>query len=1287
MSDLKKPVSDKPKEASTTKVIPLIPERVLDVTTQRISLVSIFALIQAWKIYDLCLIKNDSLRELVNADHFINFISPEWNFIFKYMFWDGLVIWLNSILRIPKLVFKPTTSIALIVVLYSLTFLLTLHSSVPSITIFSTIWAIAFPEKELAILESYVDSNGVVDQSSHFKGKKTIRFLPDSSIKMNPFSQSFCLTGSNRDKLKIPIKYNSSSELEFLQVQYTDFYNEVTILNYTKKEIKKAMQIDYTEYQKLESNPNDNRVTYMELSFTSPGYYKIHQALDKKFKNIRNYKSDLIIPMCPRAEFSKFDHLKDRCVEDELDDLAITVNGVPPLTLVYEEEINGILSNLPSSIIVPEVEDFKSPLLSRGLYGGQSNQRTFQASELKDLSWATSMSIKVPLANKNIERSGDYIYTVSKIIDGFGNVVHYVPDPSDGNNFYKFKSHPMPLLNLVDSKPHLPILVGQQKYLDLKTSQVGDIGAEAPVTVSFGFIPEDGTEEDEETFTKVFNFRESARIPATKPGTYVLHSAFTKFCSCRIASSSVDVLEARLPQVKISTDPIVDICVGTTGFKFNFEFIGNGPFEVSYKVTNLDPNNSNKVLSVKEVNTLRSTASVLEYIYKPSSEGSYAIEFLSLSDNFYKKQVMFNNQEHRFVTYFKQRPKAYFNKRSNIQRVNVCNGGDADVSLFLEGKPPFKVAYNIISPDYKVDVYSQEEIMETEFKIKTPKFLKGGEYILTLKNVTDATNCGVDFKGQEVHFSVTKDIPRLSYLKSSKHELIQGKKLTIPLKTESSQPCDLTYRWRSLDGSETELRSVRNFDPTQGFDIYEAGFYSLVEFKQGGCPGNITNDFEIEVSHLPKPSLNLVTRDDISIESASVFKRSTICEKYPGSLDFQATGVLPFIIKYAIKFPSGLVEEKSEQVSNKNFAIQLNTFESGDYEYVVHGIYDSIYTSEILKSLETSGKYSFDKLKIKHSVSALPTAKFSEKQESYQTCVSALGDLDKLQPIPITLSGKAPFNVKLSLFHEQEDRFDTFTLEKIEGYQIELYSIYENLNIGSHIVSIIEIEDGNGCISNDFEKEEITVLVNDVPKIRHLIDESTIEHQLLQQSVIGDDSMGSNYYCVGDHITYLLSGVPPFTVYYKFNDNTQRVEVTSNYFKRRASKEGDLSVLALSDSSSKNCLVNFTTPTTEDGNSNKRLDLNAKIYDLPSVEISHGDSIEEDIHEGDNVEIIFNFVGHPPFKLTYVRTDLTEPDRIVETEVVDGIYDYEYRIWAKMEGVYEAVEVQDAYCIARNHRV
>ncbi|OWB64818.1 hypothetical protein B5S30_g139 [[Candida] boidinii] len=1361
-------------------VQPLISDSMIDLSSQKIFVISILVIIQAWKLYDLLLLKNADLREIINnsdaavkaasslsnsgvasnsgissasslaASNNPSFISNETYFVLKYFLLDSICIWVLSILRLPNLTYKPITNILLIflsllISLISCTSLASIF--IPFTSILSNIWKTVVPEKELNLTNDYIDSSQIIDQSHYFKGKKTIRFLPDSSIKLNPYHENYCLQNSYSHKIKVPVKFNSTGELDYLQVQYRNFDNEISLFNYTKKDLNHFFKNgDYSNYYNFEST-YDERVSFLELSFNKPGHYKILTALDSKARNIRSFKNDLIIPMCPHAHFDYSNNGNnnnnkniDKCIDDSLSNLSITIFGVPPLTLVYEEEINGELSNLPNSIIVPN-DNFKSPLLSRDYYTGEFDEKLpklFNNFDLKDISWANSRSINVDFDNRKIEKIGKYIYTINKIIDGFGNEVYYTPDPSDVSTFFMLNSHPKPVISLVDSNSKLPILIGKKKRLDLRLNQVQCVECESPYEVNFRFVSEDGSKN--ETFSKKFyansNNNNQFFIDIEEPGIYSVESALSKYCPIKIGASTVNVLAAKLPSVHITADPVIDKCVGTTEYKFNFEFIGTGPFEIGYKVSVLDPNNPNRIISTRDVKTIRSQSTVLEFDYKPPAEGSYMIDFLTLSDHFYKNQVKFSEKEYRYITYFKKRPRAYFNKNSDVQKISICNGEDANIKLYLEGKPPFKVVYDLISPNFEVTTENVEEIMENEYFIKTPKLSKGGDYVLSLKSVVDNSNCGVGFKGQEVHLNVRKDIPQLSFIKSESLQLVQGKTLNVQLRSELDSLIDLTYEYQSLDGSSKQQFVHRNFNPVNGFNIDKSGIYKLIKFNDKRCPGLVPNDYEIRVTYFDKPTLKLIENESVNAKESSSynteFVSQTQCENDIAFVEFEATGVSPFVIDYSITYPDGHTEQKSEQMSNKLFKIHMKTSQKGDYVYNFYGIADSIYQKDIMEKLKHQRLYSFSPIKIYQTISQLPYALFTDVKSlssglhnkdlhnnkllhphnpefrmtpTYQTCSSNLGDLGSLDPISISLIGKPPFNVKLAVRNEITNKVEVVELENIQSHIVKTHALYEGLDVGTHVVSFVEIIDSNGCFQSEFDdKNEAVIIVNDIPKIRHLSEEIDVlndgsssdkEEETEKASTQTDSDLSSNnispYYCVGDHITYLLSGVPPFNIYYEFNDANQKVEINNNLFRRRVSQPGSLTILALSDSSSRNCVVNFTAPDFSDESvvSSKRNDLNARIYDLPSVEISHGEIIEEDIHEGETVEIVFTFTGHPPFKLTYIRTEPIKNgqggSRVVETEVVDDIYDYEYRVSATLEGTYEAVEIQDSYCIARNH--
>lgn len=1259
----------------------LIPETTLDASSQRIFLISVFVLAQAWKIYDLYILRNDDLRKVLLNKQILYFVSPEVFFFIKYCFIDCSLLIANFILKVPRITFGALTSITVAASLSTIDFVLAFNVGFPTFVfgIPSILKQLSF-SRELAINENFVDP--LIDQSSHFKGRKTLRFAPDSSIQLNPYEDHFCLQALYKKPVEVPIAYETSAGLKLLQISYKDLNNGISTLNYTGRDLKRLLVKNTPSSG--EYDPAASEYHMLKLPIERPGSYSIKSAIDGKGKQIKQHRSTMIIPVCPEASFND-GQTKDRCVGDLLGDLSINVLGVPPFTLYYEEEVNGELSHVPKSILVPEEDDFFSPLLSKELYTGQKQKSLprFSRTDLRDISWAKSRSIDVSIGKRSIEKSGNYIYTISKVIDGFGNIVEYVPDGTDSGTFRSVKSHPLPTISLVNTEPNIPILQQHEKYLEVKLNNVPCMSCEAPYTVVFKYVPEGNgaSEQKPEIFSKTFDFRTPARILAARPGTYSIETASSKYCECKLGTSTLSITQAKIPAVEIGLERIVDKCVGTTGFKFNFEFMGSAPFRIGYQISRLDPSNPQRTISLEKKGSIYSESTVNEYEFDPPSEGSFVIEFLSLSDKYYHDKVKFVNHEHRYVTYFKQRPKAYFSRANKVRQVSACNGGTANMSLHLEGKAPFDVTYSLISPDYKIESYQLYNISEPVVFLTTSALSKGGEYVLSLRNVSDSSNCPVDFKGQEVHIHVRNDVPQLDFSSTHNYSLVQGKELAVPLKLDSDHEIDLTYMYTSFDGHKKTKTSTIN--PVDGLSVIDEGTYSLLSFHQDGCPGKVGPANSISVRYLDKPYITIIDKsDEPTNQNNGAFRVRDICENSDGVVNLRASGVGPFVIQYSVRYPNGVVENKRQQQPNRNFAVQLKTSESGKYVWTIRGIYDSIYTEKVLNNLERRGIYHFKPIRVESVVNPLPQAIITNKNNKLQTCISALKSQRDIKPIQLSLSGKLPMDVKFTLVHDQENKAESIWLRHLETRTVNVNALYEYMNLGTYYISVAEVRDANGCVSTDNNDEKLTIQVNDVPKIRHLIEESSVisdhgQRKLEQADMEGDPEV--NYYCVGDYINYMLSGVPPFTVYYEFNGLKQVVKVKSNYFRRRAPESGELNILAVSDSSSKNCIANFTEDT--------RNDLKAKVFDLPSVEIDSGESDEEDIYEGDQANITLRFIGHAPFKVTYVRKDLSEEGKIVETEVIDNIMENQYQFSANMEGTYEAIEIQDAYCIARNNQI
>ncbi|KAF7964510.1 hypothetical protein HWV62_6763, partial [Athelia sp. TMB] len=96
-------------------------------------------------------------------------------------------------------------------------------------------------------------------------------------------------------------------------------------------------------------------------------------------------------------------------------------------------------------------------------------------------------------------------------------------------------------------------------------------------------------------------------------------------------------------------------------------------------------------------------------------------------------------------------------------------------------------------------------------------------------------------------------------------------------------------------------------------------------------------------------------------------------------------------------------------------------------------------------------------------------------------------------------------------------------------------------------------------------------------------------------------------------------------------------------------------------------------------------DLRFTVHPLPAARVGHGNRIYEDIHEGDQAEILFTLIGEPPFTFTYQRSEPSpkkgmKPGRVLETHTVTGVMTKEYSIFSALEGTWTVTSISDRYC-------
>jgi nucleoporin POM152 len=201
---------------------------------------------------------------------------------------------------------------------------------------------------------------------------------------------------------------------------------------------------------------------------------------------------------------------------------------------------------------------------------------------------------------------------------------------------------------------------------------------------------------------------------------------------------------------------------------------------------------------------------------------------------------------------------------------------------------------------------------------------------------------------------------------------------------------------------------------------------------------------------------------------------------------------------------------------------------------------------------------------------------------------------------------------------------------------------------GNSHLSIRRVRDGRGCNS----KEDATV----PPSTVHI---SVHDPPAIIPLETRED------FCVGERLSFRLNGVPPFTIYYKFNDKSMKAIEKTTTFTRLNALPGDFIITEISDSSSK-CRF----PSS----------IHKAVHDMPRVKISEK---EENIHEGGESVVKFELTGTPPFELTYTRSEYARKNKrgqVLETKT-ERTYDHVLLVKESEGGEYEPISVRDKWCL------
>ncbi|KAL6452649.1 hypothetical protein SBY92_001910 [Candida maltosa Xu316] len=1235
---------------------PLIPTNVLDQASQRMFIISLFIIIQSWKIYDLVLLKTEipfSDTPLTSLNNF--------TFVLKYSFLDGLFIFFLPILNIQYLTFSPFHTIIIFVTLFGSSIFLVSSMALPLLSnVFLPVWKFLLQKKELNIVGESIDRNKVIDMDSHFKGQLTIQYLPDSSARMNPFHyDQTCLGLENNHLLNMPIEFNTTSGIGYLQIQRTTPDNQIEYLNYTGHSLRSLFKKDYSHLAKeREYKKSDPRVFYLEYPIQNPGMYRIKNVLDNKGNSIKTYKSEFAISDCPSAKFFYPPNFE-------------TSNGFKCMSSLEDDTFPlpwiELFSTTPASIklnLKVDGNEFKMMNLSIGQessgHGSRTNFNWLKASKLvRNILYENILNSKYSFL-KNADSVLEF--QLLQVQDSLGNIHRYQPLSKDKDVWYKLKLKKSSTIGLYDTQKDRELLIGGTKTLSV--SHLDSFGEDDfPVAISVEHVTKEGAQNITATFKNKGEMKNGITID--KPGTYRLITAKDKYCPCEISGEPIDIQYASLPDLDIIAEPVSDRCLGTVGYNFGFNFTGKTPFKVQYKIYS----NSSGVLEPVPSETGRFNRELTSYEkshsfkFKPPSEGSYAIVFSNLRDaNYNKDPIKLDETKHIYSTYFRQASQIGFQVSQRTLR--TCYGQAAHIPVSFKGSGPFTFEYEFL------DINSKKKLLDTvhvdkvdSYTIDPPNQLLGKAYEVRIVSAKDKFGCDaiITDKSRPLNIISRSEIPEVEFDQSEKNvSIVEGSSVNIPLKFKSSVAVS------GNDKIEMKYLSPQsNNDPVviqaqlsgSSVKLSKEGTYWLSSYTSNGCQGHVVNEQKsVIVNYFPKPSMRIVAAEKMLQHSDdSTIHLKPVCYGCDNEVKLQMTGKAPFVVDYEIKLPNGKLETHSMNIAGNEISIKLPTKASGRFEHQFKRVYDSLYTKNKGKIINANVP------KLIYDVNPLPTAQFLPDNHFAQICDNKLSESSIVANIPIQLSGSYPFDIYAVLTNEKTGKTHELTFRNVMSDSIVLENL-SFLKLGDYSLSFTKIIDNNGCVGNKFQaNDKFIVSITEPPNIFKT-------------------DPNKKHYCVGDHVSYNLTGVYPVTIYYEYNNKLRNAE-SYNYFERLASRPGVLNIHGLQDSGINSCTVNYTFDAV------KQEELRLQVHEIPTVEVNKGDYIIEDLHEGDQTELIFTFLGEPPFKLTYIRTvDIKKNKKtvrkLVEKETISDIWEHQLVVMASLEGTYEAIEIEDKYCRA-----
>ena len=1205
----------------------LIPFDVVDAPTQRFYVVAVYALLWAWRLYDGYNISGD--------------IDSSW-YLVKWTFAiDAAFFIILSWLQIPWLEFSMTTSFALWFIHGIANVFIMFKIPIP-IFFWLGSFTKLFYDRELSISEHRVKPADILHNSSLILGRQIIHILPEGSAILNPQKQSFCINAST-PHIDLPLQINQTTPIliELTRYDIGDGEDEhIEIKGRQAKALKKLADKGHPS-----SDTNTPRLVHVRV--TKTGLYRLDRVIDESNLEVRRRSNDIAVVDCPQAYVTT--STEHGCTSD-LSKTSIGVSGVPPFKVKYSKRINQQqFSSIVQSIQAPQVDE---------LAASDGDGKIVADPSRPPLGRMQSASVSFDV-NEILNQNGTWTYVVEDIEDGFGNKIVYDTDNAKemakASRASTLTVHNRPVIDLVNCDSQHPLRVAKDELVTLpvRIRPVGQLHtSDWPLKLKYSFTAESEGEIPalEDNTYEIANSNELSRPRITRPGRYSIDSVESQFCLGEVVEpSSCALYNPPKPAVAINVENLFDKCAGNPiGMTVNLDFTGTPPFKVRYNIEH----NGKVTEKVQNFDSLRG-----QLEFKEKTAGSYAYRFLGVGDDIYTdislKEIA-KDQNFDFKQDIKPPSTAGFAYGKKV--TETCFGESAQLPVRFSGEGPWDLEYEVVhnGKRKKLSKHSEEDFALLEM----PEQPEGGDYAIVLTGVQDRLKCKTTLQDERI-IRVRPEQPQAAFGDIDGKRIVRaldGKSVKLPVRLQGNSPW--TVQFRNLEDGSRNIDQTFN-QPNSVLTVNRPGTYEIISVRDQ-CPGVVNLKANtLIVTTVPRPALK-ISDEGVEEQRPHNYRKSAVCQGDDSSLSFSLSGNPPYQLKYSQKFDpprgSSAISNKPVSVAGGVATINLDTSKAGEYTYTFNELSDDRYGHD---------KRHFNEIAVKQHIYSLPGAKFTSPGKTYGYCKDDVSVTDtsssESESIPITLVGQPPFSIEVAIIHHGVSTKPEITRIRDIATTSYMWQVSRSsLDIGTHTLQIRSIKDSHGC-QNFIESDpsSVRIAVSSPPTIIPL--ESQTD------------------YCVGEHVSFSLSGQAPFEVFYNFQNRERKAKISKgSEFRRIAESPGEFTITGVSDSAIRGSGTGKTCRA--------RKDITKFIHPYPSVKISHGRDLVSDIHEGGEVEILFEFTGTPPFEFTYTRSENVKAKsgrgskaKVLETRH-DTSSEFSKRVRASDEGTYEVVAIKDRYC-------